>query len=92
MTAGFTWQALNAVAIFFKHVCRVEEPVFGVKLKKTGTRVPVVLSKGETHQLFDEIKKLEEKAKPAKEKDHEVAHGRYELAARLQYGAGLRFL
>jgi site-specific recombinase XerD len=83
-------QALNALAHFFKYVLGVEEPVFGVKLKKTGTRVPVVLSKQETHQLFDGIRKQEENAKPAREKDREVSHGRYELAARLQYGAGLR--
>jgi integron integrase len=51
---------------------------------------PVVLSKPETHQLFGELKEHEEKTKPAKEKDVEVSHGRYELAARLQYGAGLR--
>jgi integron integrase len=50
----------------------------------------VVLSKLETYQLFDEIRKQEEKARPVKEKDQEVSHGRYELAARLQYGAGLR--
>lgn len=83
-------QALNAVAFFFKYVLGVEDPVFGVKLKDTGTRVPVVLSKQETHRLFDEVKKQEEKTKPAKEKDEEVSYGRYELAARLQYGAGLR--
>jgi integrase len=53
----------------------VKEPVFGVKLRDTGTRVPVVLSKPETQQIFEELKSPE---------------GRYELAARLQYGAGLR--
>lgn len=90
MTEGFTWQALNALAHFFKYVLGVEEPVFGVKLKKTGTRVPVVLSKQETHQLFDGIKKQDENSKSAKEREAEVPHGRYELAARLQYGAGLR--
>lgn len=68
-------QALNALAFFFKHVCGVEEPVFGVKLRKTGARVPVVLSKEETQQVFG---KLDE------------GKGRYGLAARLQYGAGLR--
>ena len=71
-------QALNALAFFFKQVCKVEEPVFQVKLRKTGTRVPVVLSKPETHRLFDKLK----------EQDTRKAH--YELAARLQYGAGLR--
>jgi hypothetical protein len=40
-------QALNAVAFFFKYVCGVEEPVFNVKLRKTGTRIPVVLAKPE---------------------------------------------
>lgn len=68
-------QALNAVAFFFKHVCGVEEPVFDVKLRKTGTRVPVVLAKGETRRLFEALD-----ARP----------GLYGLAARLQYGAGLR--
>ena len=40
--------------------------------------MPVVLSKGETHQLFGKLREQEQK------------EGRYELAARLQYGAGLR--
>jgi site-specific recombinase XerD len=83
-------QALNALAHFFKHVCGVEDPVFGVKLKKTGTRIPVVLSKTETHQVFNELKKEDEKAKPAGENGQQATVGRYELAARLQYGAGLR--
>jgi len=68
-------QALNALAHFFKYVCGVEEPVFDVKLKKTGTRIPVVLSKQETQRVFERLK---------------PQNGRYELAARLQYGAGLR--
>ena len=68
-------QALNALAFFFIHVCGVEEPVFQVKLRKTGTRVPVVLSKQETQRVFGKM---------------ESPDGRYELAARLQYGAGLR--
>ena len=71
-------QALNALAHFFKHVLGVEEPVFGVKLRDTGTRVPVVLSKPETHQLFEKLREQEQRS------------ARYELAARLQYGAGLR--
>jgi len=65
-------QALNALAFFFKQVCGVEEPVFGVKLRKTEQRAPVVLSKGETGRLFDNLE------------------ARYVLAAKLQYGAGLR--
>lgn len=68
-------QALNALAHFFKYVCGMEEPVFDVKLKKTGTRIPVVLSKPETQRVFEKLKGQD---------------GRYELAARLQYGAGLR--
>ncbi|MDF1711144.1 MAG: integron integrase [Akkermansiaceae bacterium] len=65
-------QALNALAFFFKRVCGVEDPVFGVKLRKTEQRVPVVLSIGETERLFDHLDE------------------RYQLAAKLQYGAGLR--
>ena len=68
-------QALNAMAFFFKHVCGVEKPVFDVKLRKTGTRVPVVLSKPERQRIFGEL---------------DAASGRYALPARLQYGAGLR--
>jgi site-specific recombinase XerD len=70
------------VAFFFKYVCGVEEPVFNVKLKKTGTRIPVVLAKPETERLFE---KLDEPPKVVRATD-----GRYGLAARLQYGAGLR--
>jgi site-specific recombinase XerD len=83
-------QALNALAHFFKYVLEVENPVFAVKLRDTGTRIPVVLSQPETQKLFHELKEQEAKAVPAKEKDQEKSHGRYELAARLQYGAGLR--
>ena len=78
MTEGFTWQALNAVAFFFKYVLEVEDPVFAVKLRNTSARVPVVLSKPETHRLFDKLKEQDKR------------DAQYELAARLQYGAGLR--
>ncbi|BCX48695.1 hypothetical protein HAHE_26030 [Haloferula helveola] len=71
-------QALNAIAFFFKHVCGVENPIFAVKLRKSGTRVPVVLSKRETHRVFEQLEA------PWK------SDGRYGLPARLQYGAGLR--
>ncbi len=71
-------QALNALAHFFKYVLGVMEPVFGVKLRDTGTRVPVVLSKPETRKLFEKLGGREQRG----------AH--YGLAARLQYGAGLR--
>ena len=75
-------QALSALALFFKQVLGVEKPVFGVKLRKTGTRIPVVLSKAETQRV---ITKLEEPTKVPKKTD-----GKYGLPARLQYGAGLR--
>ncbi|MEC5128303.1 integron integrase [Verrucomicrobiales bacterium BCK34] len=75
-------QALNALAFFFKHVCGVEDPVFGVRLKKTGTRIPVVLSQGETQKIFQRL----EEAPKVKRKSANP----YALAARLQYGAGLR--
>lgn len=68
-------QALNALAFFFKQVCGVEDPVFQVKLRQTGTRVPVVLSTQQMQRVFEKLKS---------------ADGRHELAARLQYGAGLR--
>jgi integron integrase len=71
-------QALNALAHFFKYVLGVDEPVFGVKLRDTGTRVPVVLSTTETPQLFEKLREQEQR------------DPRYELAARIQYGAGLR--
>jgi len=66
---------LNAIVHFFKHVCGVENPVFDIKLKKTSQRVPVVLSKGETHRILS---------------DMGMSEPRYSLAAALQYGAGLR--
>jgi integron integrase len=71
-------QALNALAFLFKYVLGIEEPVFGVRLKKTGTRIPVVLSVSETRHLLE---KMEEDEKP---------EARYGLAAKIQYGAGLR--
>jgi len=75
-------QALNALAFFFKYVLAVAEPVFGVRLKKTEARMPVVLSQEETQRVFTE---LNEPMKVPKKTD-----GSYGLAARLQYGAGLR--
>ncbi len=75
-------QALNALAFFFKQVCGVENPVFGIKLRKTGARIPVVLSQEETGRVFQ---KLDEPNKVAKKTDW-----KYSLPARLQYGAGLR--
>jgi site-specific recombinase XerD len=62
----------------FKCVLGVDEPVFGVKLKKTGTRVPVVLSKEEARNV---LSKMDEE---------ETKEARYGLAAKIQYGAGLR--
>lgn len=75
-------QALNALAFFFKRVCGIEEPRFDVKLRKTGTRIPVVLSKQETQKV---IEKLEQPSAIPKKTDN-----KYGLPARLQYGAGLR--
>jgi len=75
-------QALNAIAFFFKHVCGIEDPRFGIKLKKTKARIPVVLSNSETQLL---LKKLSRQPR----QNHETK-SRYGLAAKLQYGAGLR--
>ncbi len=81
-------QALNALAFFFKHVLSREEPVFNVKLKKTGARVPVVLSKPETQRVLEKLESPGSNGKVG-ETAHEPGT-RYGLAARLQYGAGLR--
>lgn len=95
-------QALNALAFFFKHVLGREEPVFNVKLKKTGARVPVVLSRGETQRLFSALENSDSVPDPAlatatssesspKDVPRPKKHNaRYGLVARLQYGAGLR--
>jgi integron integrase len=71
-------QALNALAFFFKYVLGVEEPVFGVKLKKTSACIPVVLAQSETRDLLEKMD------------EQENQEARYGLAARIQYGAGLR--
>lgn len=68
-------QALNALAFFFKQILEIEEPIFGIKLRKTNQRVPVVLSMSETRGILEEM---------------EARETRYALAAALQYGAGLR--
>ncbi len=68
--------------LFFKHVLDIEEPVFGVRLRKTSQRVPVVLSKRETAEIFEMLEEAAER-QPANSQP-------YALAARLQYGAGLR--
>jgi len=92
-------QALNALAFFFKHVLGREEPVFNVKLKKTGARVPVVLSQAETQRLFGALENPapeSDTGKPESQTGGTSAlmakkhNARYGLVARLQYGAGLR--
>ncbi len=75
-------QALNAIAFFFKHVLDIEEPVFGVRLRKTSQRVPVVLSKREAAEVFGKLEEAAERQPTSSQP--------YALAARLQYGAGLR--
>ena len=45
-------QALNALAFFFKAVLNIEDPQFEVKLRKTGPRIPTVLSKEEVDDLL----------------------------------------
>ena len=79
-------QALNALAFFFKYVLGVEDPVFGVRLKKTSARVPVVLSQNETQRLFENL----DKPKSESKRQSTGVAMCYGLAARLQYGAGLR--
>ena len=50
-------QALNALAFFFKSVLGVENPEFDVKLRKTGPRVPTVLSTREVQRLLQALPK-----------------------------------
>ena len=50
-------QALNALAHFFKYVCQIEEPVFGVR-RKTSQRVPVL----EAPKLFAYLLILERRS------------------------------
>ncbi len=51
-------QALNALVFFFKDVCGRAEVDLGVKMRKRGRHIPVVLSKSEVLRL---IKKIEPK-------------------------------
>ena len=46
-------QALNALAFFFKFVLGQQEPRFEIKLRKTGVRIPTVLSQAEVGKLFE---------------------------------------
>lgn len=46
-------QALNALVFFFREVCGDEEVVLDVRLRKTKTRIPVVLSSREVFGLIE---------------------------------------
>ena len=81
-------QALNALAFLFKQVCGVEDPVFNVKLRKTGARGPVVLAPEVTKRVFEKLESPE--PSPEDRRKGQEQENRYGLAARLQYGAGLR--
>lgn len=48
-------QALNALAFLFKHLLEFEDPQFEIKLKRTGPRVPTVLSRQEVSDLFEAL-------------------------------------
>lgn len=50
-------QALNALVFFFKEVCGMEEVDLGVRLRKTETRLPVVLDVSEVMAVLDKIDK-----------------------------------
>lgn len=80
MTEGFTWQALNALAFFFKDVCRKDEVVFDVRLRRTEKRTPVVMSAKEVVSLLD---KLEPRYRL-------MAEMQYGAGLRLRELAGLR--
>lgn len=48
-------QALNALVFFFKDVCGHENVLFGVRLRKTEKRLPVVLDVGEVMAVLDRM-------------------------------------
>lgn len=48
-------QALNALAFFLKEVCGIESPELRVRMKRTGPRVPVVLTREEVMKLVDRM-------------------------------------
>ncbi|QTN34378.1 integron integrase [Akkermansiaceae bacterium] len=48
-------QALNALAFFFRDVCRKEEVLFDVRLRRTERRTPVVMSAKEVVALLDKL-------------------------------------
>ena len=65
-------QALNSLVFFFRDVCGVDELDLEVRMKKTGKRMPTVLSVAEVMRFVA------------------VIEPRYGMAAKLQYGSGLR--
>jgi integron integrase len=48
-------QALNALVFFYRDVCGREEVKLGVKFRRRGRRVPVVLSRREVRAVLDEL-------------------------------------
>ena len=50
-------QALNALVFFYRDVCGLEEVVLDVRLRKTTTREPVVMSRGELCGLLDQLER-----------------------------------
>ena len=69
-------QALNALVFYFRDVCDQKEIDLQVRMRKRQARMPVVLDVQEVLGLID---KLEGKG-----------NGLFQLAAKLQYGSGLR--
>ena len=58
MTEGFTWQALNALVFFYRDVWGREDIDLQVKLRKSGRRQPVILSRSELMGLMDKVEPL----------------------------------
>ena len=48
-------QALNALVFFYRDVCGREQVSLGVKFRRRGRRVPVVLSRREVRAVLDEL-------------------------------------
>ncbi|MGK0188270.1 MAG: integron integrase [Verrucomicrobiales bacterium] len=69
-------QALNALVFYLRDVCGRTEIDLQVRMRKRQPRIPVVLEVGEVLRLIDKLKNR--------------GNGQFQLAAKLQYGSGLR--
>ncbi len=48
-------QALNALVFFYRDICKVEKIDLGIKMRKRGKKIPVVLDKAEVMRLIEKL-------------------------------------